>query len=76
MVAKHSLSNDAFLSKIDRLRETDVGLLTPLLQAIVIDDQSSGKGSTLETLTGFAFPRAASLTGPDSRSRSFRPTTS
>ncbi|KAL1910927.1 hypothetical protein Sste5344_003099 [Sporothrix stenoceras] len=61
MSAKHSLSNDTFLSKIDRLRETNVGSLIPLPQVIVVGDQSSGKSSTLESLTGFAFPRAATL---------------
>lgn len=61
MSAKHRLSNDTFLSKIDKLRETNVGSLIPLPQVIVVGDQSSGKSSTLESLTGFAFPRAATL---------------
>ena len=61
MTASNSLGNDAFLSKIDRLRATNVGSLIPLPQVIVVGDQSSGKSSALESLTGFAFPRAATL---------------
>ncbi len=35
------------------------GFLT--LQLVVVGDQSSGKSSVLESLTGFSFPRAAGL---------------
>ncbi|CAK7201924.1 hypothetical protein SEUCBS139899_004640 [Sporothrix eucalyptigena] len=61
MAANSGLSNNAYLSKIDQLRETNVGSLIPLPQVIVVGDQSSGKSSTLESLTGFAFPRATTL---------------
>ncbi|CAK7233125.1 hypothetical protein SBRCBS47491_008502 [Sporothrix bragantina] len=61
MATDHSLGNNAFLAKIDRLRETNVGAQIPLPQVIVVGDQSSGKSSTLESLTGFAFPRAVNL---------------
>ncbi|KID97354.1 interferon-induced GTP-binding protein Mx2, partial [Metarhizium majus ARSEF 297] len=49
------------LTKIDRLRETNVGAIIPLPQLIVVGDQSSGKSSVLESVTGFSFPRAAGL---------------
>ena len=61
MAASDSLGNDGFLAKIDRLRATNVGSMIPLPQVIVVGDQSSGKSSALESLTGFAFPRAATL---------------
>ncbi|KAI1458589.1 interferon-induced GTP-binding protein Mx2 [Annulohypoxylon moriforme] len=55
------LGNQAILSKIDKLRELSVGAIIPLPQLIVVGDQSSGKSSVLESLTGFSFPRAAGL---------------
>ncbi|OAA59115.1 interferon-induced GTP-binding protein Mx2 [Niveomyces insectorum RCEF 264] len=55
------LGDQAILAKIDRLRETNVGTFIPLPQLVVVGDQSSGKSSALESLTGFSFPRAASL---------------
>lgn len=61
MASHDGLGNDGFLSKIDRLRATNVGSMIPLPQVIVVGDQSSGKSSALESLTGFAFPRAATL---------------
>lgn len=55
------LGNQSLLDKIDRLRELNVGTLVPLPQLVVVGDQSSGKSSVLESLTGFAFPRATTL---------------
>ena len=78
-VIETGLGNQAMLSKIDKLRELNVGSLIPLPQVIpstpprasrhqltfeklvVVGDQSSGKSSVLESLTGFSFPRAAGL---------------
>ncbi|KAI2464835.1 interferon-induced GTP-binding protein Mx2 [Annulohypoxylon bovei var. microspora] len=59
--AEIGLGNQAVLSKIDKLRELSVGAIIPLPQLIVVGDQSSGKSSVLESLTGFSFPRAAGL---------------
>lgn len=36
-------------------------VLTDLFKLVVVGDQSSGKSSVLESLTGFSFPRAAGL---------------
>ncbi|KAI1812999.1 interferon-induced GTP-binding protein Mx2 [Poronia punctata] len=55
------LGNQSLLNKIDKLRELNVGSIIPLPQLVVVGDQSSGKSSVLESLTGFAFPRAAGL---------------
>ncbi|PNY26228.1 Interferon-induced GTP-binding protein Mx1 [Tolypocladium capitatum] len=55
------LGNQAILAKIDKLRELNVGSMIPLPQLVVVGDQSSGKSSVLESLTGFSFPRAAGL---------------
>ncbi|KAG8160026.1 hypothetical protein KVR01_010663 [Diaporthe batatas] len=55
------LGNQAILAKIDKLRELNVGAIIPLPQLVVVGDQSSGKSSVLESLTGFSFPRAAGL---------------
>lgn len=56
-----SLGSKATLTKIDKLRELNVGSIIPLPQLVVVGDQSSGKSSVLESLTGFSFPRAAGL---------------
>ncbi|KAH0421177.1 interferon-induced GTP-binding protein Mx1 [Colletotrichum camelliae] len=55
------LGNQATLAKIDKLRALNVGAIIPLPQLVVVGDQSSGKSSVLESLTGFSFPRAAGL---------------
>ncbi|KAK8038602.1 hypothetical protein PG993_007013 [Apiospora rasikravindrae] len=55
------LGNQATLTKIDKLRELNVGALIPLPQLVAVGDQSSGKSSVLESVTGFSFPRAAGL---------------
>ncbi|RYP01004.1 hypothetical protein DL763_000425 [Monosporascus cannonballus] len=56
----HSSGNHSILTKVDRLREL-IGTRVALPQLVVVGDQSSGKSSVLEGLTGFAFPRAAEL---------------
>ncbi|KAI0154227.1 P-loop containing nucleoside triphosphate hydrolase protein [Xylariaceae sp. FL1272] len=52
--------NLTILTKVDKLREL-IGNRIALPQLVVVGDQSSGKSSVLENLTGFAFPRAAEL---------------
>ncbi|KAI3331553.1 interferon-induced GTP-binding protein Mx2 [Xylariaceae sp. AK1471] len=54
------LGNLSILTKVDKLREL-IGTRVALPQLVVVGDQSSGKSSVLENLTGFAFPRAAEL---------------
>ncbi|KAL3960769.1 hypothetical protein ACCO45_005886 [Purpureocillium lilacinum] len=58
---ERGLGNQAILAKIDKLRELNVGSMIPLPQLVVVGDQSSGKSSVLESLTGFSFPRATGL---------------
>ncbi|KAH8911372.1 interferon-induced GTP-binding protein Mx2 [Coniochaeta sp. PMI_546] len=55
------LGNQSLLDKIDKLRAINIGTDIPLPQLVVVGDQSSGKSSVLESLTGFSFPRAAGL---------------
>ncbi|KAK9787206.1 putative P-loop containing nucleoside triphosphate hydrolase protein [Seiridium cardinale] len=52
--------NLSILTKVDKLREL-VGTRVALPQLVVVGDQSSGKSSVLEGLTGFAFPRDVEL---------------
>ncbi|KAI1763735.1 P-loop containing nucleoside triphosphate hydrolase protein [Hypoxylon sp. FL1150] len=52
--------NLSILTKVDRLREL-IGTKVALPQLVVVGDQSSGKSSVLEGLTGFGFPRDAEL---------------
>lgn len=54
------LGHRSMLDKIDKLREL-VGTIVALPQLVVVGDQSSGKSSVLESLTGFSFPRATGL---------------
>ncbi|KAH8889157.1 hypothetical protein GQ53DRAFT_723336 [Thozetella sp. PMI_491] len=56
-----SLTNPALLQKIDKLREHNIGQHVPLPQLVVVGDQSSGKSSLLESLTGIPFPRNVEL---------------
>ncbi|KAL6866853.1 P-loop containing nucleoside triphosphate hydrolase protein [Trichoderma novae-zelandiae] len=55
------LGNRVLLDKVDKLRELGISHLVPLPQMVVVGDQSSGKSSVLESLTGFQFPRSATL---------------
>ncbi|RYN63530.1 hypothetical protein AA0117_g12693 [Alternaria alternata] len=55
------LASPALLCKIDQLREKNVGQHVPLPQLVVVGDQSSGKSSLLESLTGVPFPRDLEL---------------
>lgn len=54
------LGNQTLLNKIDKLRELNVKSLE-LPQLVVVGDQSSGKSSVLESLTGFSFPQDPGL---------------
>jgi GTP-binding protein EngB required for normal cell division len=54
------LANQAMLNKIDKLRELNIKSVG-LPQIVVVGDQSSGKSSVLESLTGFSFPHAPGL---------------
>ncbi|KAL7935214.1 P-loop containing nucleoside triphosphate hydrolase protein [Trichoderma chlorosporum] len=55
------LSNPALLEKVDKLRDFNIGRLVPLPQLVVVGDQSSGKSSLLESLTGIPFPKDQGL---------------
>ncbi|KAK3317134.1 dynamin family protein [Cercophora scortea] len=55
------LGNRALLDKVDKLRELGISSQIPLPQIVVVGDQSSGKSSTLESLTGFHMPRSVTL---------------
>ncbi|KAK6080871.1 interferon-induced GTP-binding protein Mx1 [Seiridium cupressi] len=52
--------NLSILTKVDKLQEF-VGTRVALPQLVAVGDQSSGKSSVLEGLTGFAFPRDVEL---------------
>ncbi|KAH6853441.1 COG4 transport protein-domain-containing protein [Chaetomium sp. MPI-CAGE-AT-0009] len=55
------LLSASLLRKIDKLREKNIGTHIGLPQLVVVGDQSSGKSSLLESLTGIPFPRAVEL---------------
>ncbi|KAK8009228.1 dynamin [Apiospora marii] len=55
MTALHTsdrLASTVLLEKIDKLRERNISQHVPLTQLVAVGDQSSGKSSLLETLTG------------------------
>lgn len=55
------LTSPSRLRKIDQLREKNIGKYLPLPQLVAVGDQSSGKSSLLESLTGIPFPRGQEL---------------
>ncbi|KAJ4229186.1 hypothetical protein NW759_003909 [Fusarium solani] len=55
------LSGPALLEKVDKLRDLNIGQHVPLPQLVVVGDQSSGKSSVLESLTGIPFPKNQNL---------------
>ncbi|KAK3394416.1 P-loop containing nucleoside triphosphate hydrolase protein [Podospora didyma] len=55
------LISPSLLQKIDKLREKNIGKHIPLPQLVAVGDQSSGKSSLLESLTGIPFPRNVEL---------------
>jgi GTPase SAR1 family protein len=61
MTATRGLINSSLLDKIDKLFECKVGNYVELPQLVVVGDQSSGKSSVLEGLTGLPFPRDSGL---------------
>ncbi|KAL4926389.1 dynamin family protein [Aspergillus undulatus] len=56
-----SLTDPALLEKFDKLFACNVGDYVALPQLIAVGDQSSGKSSVLEGLTGLPFPRDSTL---------------
>jgi hypothetical protein len=55
------LVSSTLLEKIDRLFACNAGEYVDLPQLVVVGDQSSGKSSVLEGLTGLPFPRDSGL---------------
>ncbi|KAH7134555.1 dynamin family protein [Dactylonectria estremocensis] len=55
------LTSPGRLRKIDQLREKNISTYLPLPQLVAVGDQSSGKSSLLESLTGIPFPRGQEL---------------
>ncbi|KAK7177566.1 interferon-induced GTP-binding protein Mx1 [Paraphaeosphaeria sporulosa] len=55
------LMTSTILEKIDRLFACNAGEYVDLPQLVVVGDQSSGKSSVLEGLTGLPFPRDSGL---------------
>ncbi|PHH56273.1 Interferon-induced GTP-binding protein Mx1, partial [Ceratocystis fimbriata CBS 114723] len=55
------ISSEALLNKVDRLRELNIAQHVGLPQLVVVGDQSSGKSSLLESLSGIPFPRDVNL---------------
>ena len=59
--AQANLVDPALLEKIDKLFACGVGYEVDLPQLVVVGQQSSGKSSVLEGLTGLPFPRDKEL---------------
>ncbi|KAL8734518.1 MAG: hypothetical protein Q9166_001418 [cf. Caloplaca sp. 2 TL-2023] len=59
--ASHGLGDPRLLDIIDKLVELNIGDSVALPQLLVVGDQSSGKSSVLEGLTGLPFPRDSAL---------------
>ena len=57
----HSKDGVKLLDDIDRLRSHGIGRFVSLPQIIVVGDQSSGKSSVLEAISGVAFPTSDGL---------------
>jgi hypothetical protein len=55
------MADPALLNKIDKLFASGVGEYVFLPQIVAVGDQSSGKSSVLEALTGLPFPRDSGL---------------
>lgn len=49
------------MDTVDRLRKAGLGAIIQLPQIVTVGDQSSGKSSTLEAITGIPFPRKENL---------------
>jgi GTPase SAR1 family protein len=60
-MAMDGMADPLLLEKVDKLFATGVGEHIPLPQIVVVGDQSSGKSSVLEGLTGLPFPRDSGL---------------
>ncbi|KAL8870676.1 MAG: hypothetical protein Q9174_003331 [Haloplaca sp. 1 TL-2023] len=59
--ASDGLGDPKLLQVIDKLVELNIGESVALPQLLVVGDQSSGKSSVLEGLTGLPFPRDSKL---------------
>ncbi|KAL8791488.1 MAG: hypothetical protein Q9213_000105 [Squamulea squamosa] len=59
--ASDGLGDPRLLETIDKLVELNIGDSVALPQLLVVGDQSSGKSSVLEGLTGLPFPRDSAL---------------
>ncbi|KAK3954542.1 P-loop containing nucleoside triphosphate hydrolase protein [Pseudoneurospora amorphoporcata] len=59
--ASGTLTSPDRLRKIDQLREKNIDVILPLPTLVAVGDQSSGKSSLLESVTGIPFPRGQEL---------------
>ena len=60
-MSSSTLTSPDRLRKIDQLRERNISTYLALPQLVAVGDQSSGKSSLLENLTGIPFPRGQEL---------------
>ncbi|KAF4945214.1 hypothetical protein FGADI_12113 [Fusarium gaditjirri] len=60
-MSQSMLTSPDRLRKIDQLRERSIANYLALPQLVAVGDQSSGKSSLLENLTGIPFPRGQEL---------------